>query len=78
MFKSPTFSFSYNFCIFLVNFQLSQALVARLVDVNANTGIVSGVLVTVGDLARVVRTFLFFSLLFFNLLNNPTYSGLWL
>ncbi|KAF1874686.1 hypothetical protein Lal_00007300 [Lupinus albus] len=30
-----------------------KALVARLNDVNANTGIVSGVLVTVGDLARV-------------------------
>ncbi|XP_061354471.1 serine/threonine-protein kinase TOR isoform X2 [Gastrolobium bilobum] len=32
---------------------IHKALVARLVDVNANTGIISGVLVTVGDLARV-------------------------
>lgn len=37
-----------------------QALVARLNDgtgVNANNGIISGVLVTVGDLARVVGIF---------------------
>ncbi|KAJ1388343.1 Tetratricopeptide-like helical domain superfamily [Sesbania bispinosa] len=32
---------------------IHKALVARLTDVNANTGIISGVLVTVGDLARV-------------------------
>ncbi|KAL5182201.1 Serine/threonine-protein kinase TOR [Glycine soja] len=32
---------------------IHKALVARLVDVNANTGTISGVLVTVGDLARV-------------------------
>ncbi|XP_054777757.1 serine/threonine-protein kinase TOR isoform X2 [Prosopis cineraria] len=32
---------------------IHKALVARLIDVNANTGIISGVLVTVGDLARV-------------------------
>ncbi|KAK7308127.1 hypothetical protein VNO77_41724 [Canavalia gladiata] len=32
---------------------IHKALVARLNDVNANTGIISGVLVTVGDLARV-------------------------
>lgn len=32
---------------------IHKALVARLVDVNANIGIISGVLVTVGDLARV-------------------------
>ncbi|KAI9108059.1 hypothetical protein K1719_020932 [Acacia pycnantha] len=32
---------------------IHKALVARLVDVSANTGIISGVLVTVGDLARV-------------------------
>ncbi|MED6192915.1 hypothetical protein PIB30_014488 [Stylosanthes scabra] len=30
-----------------------KALVARLIDTNANSGIISGVLVTVGDLARV-------------------------
>lgn len=35
---------------------------ARLVDVNANTGIISGVLVTVGDLARVVSKFFSFSM----------------
>lgn len=47
---------------------------ARLNDVNANTGIVSGVLVTVGDLARVVSKFVSFGSLilllvlhFFNL-----------
>lgn len=37
-----------------------QALVARLTDgtgVNTNNGIISGVLVTVGDLARVVGIF---------------------
>ncbi|XP_027913313.1 serine/threonine-protein kinase TOR isoform X1 [Vigna unguiculata] len=32
---------------------IHKALVARLIDVNANTGTISGVLVTVGDLARV-------------------------
>ncbi|KAK4259382.1 hypothetical protein QN277_005720 [Acacia crassicarpa] len=32
---------------------IHKALVARLIDVSANTGIISGVLVTVGDLARV-------------------------
>ena len=34
-----------------------QALVARLIEgtgINANNGIISGVLITVGDLARVV------------------------
>lgn len=39
-----------------------QALVARLVEgngVTANNAIISGVLVTVGDLARVVRISLF-------------------
>jgi hypothetical protein len=39
--------------------------VARLVDVNANIGIISGVLVTVGDLARVVSKFSFFVLFIF-------------
>ena len=40
-----------------------QALVARLLEgtgVNANNGIISGVLVTVGDLTRVVSYVLFF------------------
>lgn len=32
---------------------IHKALVAKLADVNANNGIISGVLVTVGDLARV-------------------------
>ncbi|MCH83532.1 serine/threonine-protein kinase TOR-like, partial [Trifolium medium] len=32
---------------------IHKALVARLIDVGANIGIISGVLVTVGDLARV-------------------------
>ncbi|XP_047147730.1 serine/threonine-protein kinase TOR isoform X1 [Vigna umbellata] len=32
---------------------IHKALVARLIDVNSNTGTISGVLVTVGDLARV-------------------------
>jgi len=39
--------------------------VARLIDVNANTGTISGVLVTVGDLARVVSKFLSFAMLVF-------------
>lgn len=38
---------------------------ARLTDVNANTGIISGVLVTVGDLARVVSKYLSFGMLVF-------------
>lgn len=41
---------------------VGQALVARLNDgtgVNANHGIISGVLVTVGDLTRVVCTIQF-------------------
>lgn len=38
---------------------------ARLVDVNANTGTISGVLVTVGDLARVVSKFLSLGMLVF-------------
>ena len=38
---------------------------ARLVDVNANTGTISGVLVTVGDLARVVSNFLSSGMLVF-------------
>lgn len=40
-----------------------QALVAKLNEgtgVNANNGIISGVLVTVGDLARVVGVSLYF------------------
>jgi hypothetical protein len=41
-------------------FKLYQALVARLIDVGANIGIISGVLVTVGDLARVVSKLSFF------------------
>ena len=43
-----------------------QALVARLNEgtgVNANNGIISGVLVTVGDLARVVGGLWFYRLL---------------
>jgi hypothetical protein len=43
-----------------------QALVARLLEgtgVNANNGIISGVLVTVGDLARVVGELWFYRLL---------------
>lgn len=49
----------------LVILWLYQALVARLIDVNANTGTISGVLVTVGDLARVVSKFLSFAMLVF-------------
>lgn len=41
---------------------------ARLLDVSANIGIISGVLVTVGDLARVVSKFSFvlFILIYFD------------
>ena len=42
---------------------VGQALVARLIEgtgVNANNGIISGVLVTVGDLTRVVGSIPFF------------------
>lgn len=51
--------------IFLI---IYQALVARLLDVSANIGIISGVLVTVGDLARVVSKFSFvlFILIYFD------------
>ena len=61
-----------------------QALVVRLVEgngVNANNAIISGVLVTVGDLARVVRIvslffwddFVFFVLVFFFLIRNKCF-----
>lgn len=51
----------FNICpvLFILSFGdlIFQALAARLLEgtgVNANNGIISGVLVTVGDLARVV------------------------
>ena len=39
---------------------------ARLTDVNANSGITSGVLVTVGDLARVVSKLVSLGIFFLN------------
>lgn len=47
----------FHLCLISCDDLIFQALVARLLEgtgVNANNGIISGVLVTVGDLARVV------------------------